>query len=209
MPARFYSNRRFRRNRRTRRGRSTAAVAHKALRLARAANKIELKYHDTTGISVTPDTSTGSVTHLSSVAQGDGSQERIGLAISPTSVELRLNFSKHASATATTIRLVIYQYVLGASTAITDYFSSPAVTNFKANLRQYDTRTLKDMTINLNTDRPEVTRFIRVRMRGIIGYDGSAGADSQKNGLYLIMLSDEATNTPTVTGQARLFYKDQ
>jgi len=200
----FYRRKRGGRNR----GNRTAyGRANYAVKLARKAMRTELKYLDV-AISDTPST-TGTVIPLSGTAQGDTSQSRDGLQIFPTSIEMRLNFSFNASATASVIRVVIYQYLAGVSSSVQNYFdASPTTTDFKAINQQYESRTLFDRTYSLNDLIPEKNIYLKRRIKGIIAYDGATATDIAKNGLYMILLSDEATNTPTVTGTARFFFKD-
>lgn len=170
--------------------------------------RTELKYIDV-AITDTPST-TGTVIPLSGIAQGDGSQNRDGLQVFPTSIEMRLNLALGLLATASVVRIVIYQYLSRVSTSVQDYFdATPTVQDFKAINQQYESRTIYDRTYSLNsTGIPEKNFYIKRKLKGIIAYDGATGTDIAKNGLYMILLSDEAVNQPTVLGTARMFFKD-
>ena len=94
-----------------RRRRGNYQLAKKAYRLAKKAYKApELKFHPFTG-TITAPTSSGSYEAVSSCAQGTTNNTRIGDKIRATSLYIRGKMNIHASATATQVRFIIFQWI--------------------------------------------------------------------------------------------------
>lgn len=202
--------RRYKRSYRTkRRGKSTKAVAYQALSLAKKqARQVELKNVET-AIS-TAISSTGYVTSLAAVSQGDGNNDRTGDKINPTRLHVRGKLNLNASATSSLVRLIVYSYKSGTSTAVTDILpASPTVEDFKSDAKRYASKILYDKVLRINdVSMPEKYFQFSCKLPSYIAYNGGTTTPTV-NGVYMLLLSDESTNTPTPSINCRLHFKDQ
>lgn len=195
----------YRRNNRRRYNNSTA---QKALRLAKKAYKLpELKYKDSSFSTTNPDSS-GSLNILMSLNQGTTNNERVGDTVSPTSMTIRGKMNIHSSATATQVRILIFRWLSEAPGAVTDVLESAAITSFKSQNLRYQSEILYDRVFQLDSvNRPELYWQKKIKLKHKICYPESSSA-ANRNGIYAIVLSDEATNTPTLDTKYRIFYRD-
>ena len=122
----------------------------------------------------------------------------------------------HASATDSLLRMMIVRDNLGTTTvpSITDAFSS--VINFyqgKNALGDPQSRSRftvlwdKQLDLGSNGDSAHYFRF-KKKMNHVCLFSGAAGSDEGKGALYLWIASNEATNDPVVTADARILYSD-
>lgn len=172
----------------------------------------EMKHYVTTA-TVTPDNTTGSVINLVATAQGDSDVgEREGNSIFLRNLLIRLAITQNATATSTFYRIMVVQ----DTQQIGD--TAPTignVLNTASTLSSLNTGTAGRFKIiknwffstddfKSNTRNIEYYKDMRVHVR----YNGSAASDIQKNGFYLMMLSDQATNTPSITYNCKIGYHD-
>ena len=69
-------------------------------------------------------------------------------------------------------------------------------------------KVLVNKTVMLHDNAPMFHKETYSSMYHHIKYNGSASSDIQRGGLYMLFISDQATNTPTVSIAARLMYID-
>lgn len=187
---------------------NTRVLAKKALRIAKKAYKLpELKYN---ALNLSPGSisGTGSITALDTVTQGQTNNTRIGDQLMATSVKYRASLKLNASATDTLVRMMIVRWVSEAPSVVTDVLETPTVNSFKSENNRFSSQVLLDRVYRLSTaEKPEI--FIRgsVKLGKMINYDGGA-ATSNRNGVYVIFVSDEAVNTPTIAFSSRLYFRD-
>lgn len=203
-----YSKKGYRK--RTYKGRKRGnTLAKKAYNLAKKAYKApELKY-DTNTITPTSVSGTGSITGLDTISAGTGQGGRIGDTIIPKSVHYRMTLKLHASATDTLIRMIIFRWIAETPSAPSDILQTVTVTSFKSADLRYQSQILRDQTFRLSTaEKPEL--FIRGKVRlgsKRIAYPTASNV-ANRNGIYVLFVSDEAVNTPTITFEQRLYYTD-
>lgn len=187
---------------------SAKSVAYRALKLAKKVNKREeLKMVETAGTIVGPDSS-GAIQNLSVVSQGNNNQNRQGDVISPTSLKLRLTASIHASATATQLRVILFKSKTTAITTVTQIINTAAINAFKAEDYRYISKILYDKVFQLDSvNRPEMFLHKYIKLGGIMGYPGSTTTPN-RNGVSILLISDEAANVPLVAYTSRLHFKD-
>ncbi len=173
----------------------------------------ELKTFDITGNAVYDNS--GSIISLSSIAQGDSSITREGLQIKPRHLLFRLHVNTHASATATQVRIIIFTDKQQNATAptVAELLETDSVMFFP----EHDTRPRfkihRDMLFMVDPTTLQ-QRFkkgmIKFGKSAKIWYKGVAAAATSngKNALYMYIVSNEATNTPTVQWQYRLRFID-
>lgn len=166
-----------------------------------------------TSFDTTVDT-TGSVTHLSDIGQGDTVSGRAGNSIFARSLYWRCLITINPTLKPTYIRLMIIrdrQQQGDTSPAIGDVLQTVSIQSpldVSTNQGRFDI--LMDRVIKLD-DASRQTVFTQkyLRMRSHIRYNGTASTDIQKNGLYFMAFSNEdVTDAPTVSWNARLAYHD-
>lgn len=198
---------RYRRKRNYKRGNSS--LAKKAYVLAKKAYKMpELKYATITG-TLTAPTTTGTMQCISLVSQGNTNNTRIGDTIHPTSVNLRMKMNLNASATASQVRVIVFRWISESPNtgSVTDILGSSTITSYKADDTRYQSEFLMDRVFSLNTDRPEIYLQRKIKLNKYMSF-AEASATPIRNGVYIAILSDEATNAPALDYQTRLFYRD-
>lgn len=167
--------------------------------------------------TMAPDSANGGIALLNGLSLGTDNDERIGRSVRFTSVHMKCGISLHASATQTRVRLllVVDRYPQGVITTPSAIMqTSPVPQAFRAwdVSRRY--RIIKDVTRVINTDFPETTLNLYVKLPYQLGktkFDNSSAGDITDivNGaIYLVGLSDEATNTPTIAYRTRVVYID-
>ena len=166
--------------------------------------------HDVTGtFSVN---NAWSVTPLNQIPQGDGKESRTGNSVLQKSLMRRIRVTKHTSATHTVFRYLIVldrQQVADSNPSGANVFE---LNNNIDSLLSRDTcgrfKIMVDRTITLNEDRPiyHVEKYHRLHSH--VRFNGAAATDIQKNGIYFLIMSDQATYTPTFDYYFRLSYHD-
>lgn len=201
-----YAPRRQRYNK-SRKYSSANSKANYAIRLAKKAQVQKELKHNAISNSAAIST-TGANYELSTITQGDTNNTRDGNVIYPTSAKVRMQMTQHASATQTFIRVIVYKWISESPSGITDYLESAAIDSFKSEQNRYQSVTLFDKTYVLtNISTSAMFREFKVKLGGMIAYPEATGV-ANRNSIYMAVLSSEATNTPTVDWQSRLYFKD-
>lgn len=144
---------------------------------------------------------------LTDIATGDGSGARDGNEIYVRSVGSRYTVGLHASATASVVRFVLYTPRDADSLLTTlDYIE-------RIDPEKYVVWADKLVTVNTNTPVKVLRMGKKWYTRKVPGmkviYDtGAATGSTYKNPVVMAIVSNEATNTPTVNGDTTLYYKD-
>lgn len=165
--------------------------------------------HDVTGSDTTDNT--GTIVHLTGIAQGDGSGNRTGISIFLRNLFGRLVLEKNASATFTKYRIIFFfdkQQIADTAPSVTDVLSSASTIAPLSETSLGRFKIIFDRHWVLHADAP--TRFVKIRkvFRRHVRYNGAAATDQQKGALYMLIISSEATNTPTINYDLRLRYHD-
>lgn len=166
-----------------------------------------------TGININC-TSGGSVTHISDVAQGDGLSARTGNSIFVRNVNLMSVLNRSTSGDQVQqIRISLVMDTQQLSDVFPTYSDIYAQTTPYSHLnpntvgryqvlwsRVYTLDTVKSLSTNL---------VMNVPLRHHVRYNGVNSGDIQKGGLYLCVVSTQATaNFPQLLGELRLSYHD-
>lgn len=197
------------RNYRRKYRRNNTTLAKKAYYLAKKAQaQKELKWYEESIVDSTPDT-TGSVQEIFNPAVGSTNNSREGNVVYPTSLKIRSVLTMHASATATRVRVLVYSFKCGTSTALTDVLTGSSINAFKSDDNRYNSSIIYDRTIQLNVNSPErqLNLTLRKKISKFISFADGA-ATSKSHGLFMILLSDESTNVPSYSGNIRTYFKD-
>lgn len=192
---------------------SASAKANQALKLAKQANKTELKYRDTSVTSAQSITDTGVYfsTTNHNLSLGTGISDRIGNTVMAKSVHFRTTFTKHASATASQVRIIIYKNLNeGVSSTPTDYLETADIMSQKSINHRFDTKTLYDKTFILDTDNPKKIWNYKLKLNWPIHYS-ITGNTPDKGSFGILYISDEPTNYPTASAgsTSRFFFTDK
>lgn len=168
-------------------------------------------YKFDTAISTTV-VNTGSVQNLCQIATGDTEVTRTGNSIFVRSVYVILNTSMSQSANNTLFRIALVQdkqQIGDTAPAITDVYegATPQSALYKATVGRFKILWTRTVPFSITGNQTAmIKKFFKCRIH--VRYNANTTADLQKNGLYLMMSSDEATNGVAVAGTARLSYHD-
>lgn len=164
------------------------------------------------GASSTAVSNTGTTIGLTSIIQGDGDNQRTGNSLLVKKIFTRLVFTQHASATDTLYRVLFIQdnqQIADTSptfTEILDTISCLAPLNSNTVGRF---KVLKNYFFHTSTSSDTVKHVTcSIPMMHHVRFNGTGSGDIQKGGLYLMVLSDQATNTPTMFYNYRVSYHD-
>lgn len=194
-------------------GYTTSEVASRALAIAKKANKTELKYLDTS------ETATLMIpagvffnTDVAGVNAGNGINQRIGKAIKPTHLHMRLTslYNPLATTGSQCYRIIVYQNLLsGLGSGPTAYLESANFLSMKSVNKRYLSRTIYDKSFTVSNDNPQRIHDLRLKIPLSIYY-GSSNIP-EKNAIKILVISNEVTsaNSPWLEGHMRLFYTDK
>lgn len=198
---------------RIKRGVDVAATAYTALNIARGVAAIvnAEKHKFDAGATVTP-TSSGSITALSNIPQGDTMGSRHGNSVLAKSLTFKGLVTHNQSATNTLTTMYIIQdkqQVSDTAPAVADIFdvatygpigvlNANNVGRFKILVKK---KLIQDGSRVISLD------FFK-KMNTHLRFNGTAGTDVQKGGLYLVLISNQTANPPSVQYLSRLGYYD-
>ncbi len=187
------------------------AIAKKALSgLNKMQRAQELKFIDTSNtVSIS---STGSVTPLCLSAQGNTTTQRVGLNIQVKSIDFHISGSLNASATFSNLRWILFKsrQTDGVVPSVNDVLQSVAYDSPADNTNRADHWFMKQGILALDAAHVLVNRKYYRKLNIKVQYSGSTAVEAsiKSNALYLLLLSDEATNTPAVEYYSRVRYID-
>lgn len=189
-----------------------AKMAYSGVRYLKSLVNVEKHPLDVSAL-VNPVSGTGTFTLLNGIAQGDSNNQRQGNSILLRSININLLITMHDQAEHTMVRCILFfdKEANGATPLITDLLAGTgSLQNYNHNesSRFY---VLSDFRISLSTTGvKETTRRIYRRLQRHTHYDSSTGnaSDIVDYSLWLLCLSDEGTNTPTVSINSQLLFID-
>lgn len=174
----------------------------------------ETKYIDQALNATIANTGASGNFAITQIAEGDDVSQRNGRWILAKSLQARFSFTQNASASNT---LIGWAFVMDKKAAIalsatpwTDVFST-ADPNALINRNESERfvilrRGVEDLSIN---GQRSVHRKLYFPLKGIhLKYNGTAATNTDQNMIYLVLISSEATNTPTIVGNIRFDYHD-
>ncbi len=175
---------------------------------------VEFKYVFTTG--TTTPSSIPTVATLNLVPQGDTAKKRDGKSVRMKSVRYRYRATIHASATQTTARVILGIWKRPNGTGVTsgellettaDITSMPNQDNKRdyVILRDFDV----DMSITGNNTFSG-DHYIPLDLKTVYSDDNTDGAVTgmEDGQIFLLLASNEATNTPTVKWTSQVVFLD-
>lgn len=163
-------------------------------------------------IGSTTVSSTGLVTLLNGMSQGDTSSARTGNSVLMRNVHLRLVLTQAPAAISTIYRVMLIldkQQVGDTSPTISDILESASPLSPLATASTGRFKVMKNWFFTTDDDKAQtkiITHYKDFRFH--TRYNGIANTDIQKNGLYLVLISDQATNIPTLNYSWKVGYHD-
>jgi len=208
---------------RKRYSRKSTGVAKKALRMVKKVRKElapEIKFHDVTqaysvssaAVSTFPcNYSNGVQNH--SIITGTTNNQRTGLVVRPSRIYLRYVLNKHASATASRLRVLFCKWndVNMIVPIGSDVLESSTVFAHRGFQYRNIIKVLSDRTYMLNANTPEKMIVQSFKATGVFQYQtGSTSTASPlvKGAYFLMFISDEAVNTVSVDVNCRTVFTD-
>lgn len=189
-----------------------AASAYRGVKYLKSLVNVEKHPHDV-NTSVNPDATTGVFTLLNGVGQGDAAGDRNGNSILMRSININLKYTINASATNTTIRTILFwdKECNGSTPVAGDFLQNvSAMGNYNHDEASRFTM-IYDKRISLSiSGTQESSRRIYRKLQRHTHYDGASNAitDMVDYSLWLFMISDEGTNTPTVQFRSQVLFID-
>lgn len=218
MPYKKYRKRRPGRKIVKKRGGGYLSTAAKALALALMLKRminVEKKFIESATSSAQSTSAT--VALLTGIAQGDTQNDRNGNSIKAQSVSTKYNVEMNSSATATQVRimLVIDKNSNGAAPVLSDILDNGVASNAVAhyNSDTAGSRFLilhdKSYSLSINGSRT-ISGSCYSKLNHHVKFTSSTGAQAScaSGHLYLILWSDESTNTPIITQSSVFRYTD-
>lgn len=172
----------------------------------------ELKFHEVTNSgTAVPDT--GVIATINSIGQGDGDNDRDGAKIRIKSMYGKYLFQIHASATSTQIRhmIVIDRSPDGTAPTLAEILNDATIDDNLVSALNPDNitrfRIIRDRLYTLDdSNRQAVMPKFYMKCNYEIQFNSTTGDDVNQD-IFQIFISNEDTNTPTVTSHLRLrFY---
>lgn len=189
---------------------SLAAKAAKGVWYLKGLVNSEMLHNQSTGSTTVPNT--GVITLLNGMAQNDTSSGRTGNSILMRNVFLRLVLTQHPNAVSTVYRVMLVldkQQVSDTSPTITNILEtfSPLAPLATASVGRF--KIMKNWFFTTD-DTKSQTRILELykQFRFHTKYNGTTNTDIQKNGLYLVVLTDQGVNTPTLDFTWKVGYHD-
>lgn len=189
-------------------------IKRKVYRIARQMN-VEFKRHYLQFTGNTINT-TPTVSNCNIIDIGTGSNQRVGNQIKITSHYVNCLFSIHPSATNTQIRFIIVldKQVNGSVFGANQLLRDTSVNDILVSQNDIDEgkrfKVLYNRLFLLSPEFPAKQFKFYKRHNLKVKYDGSTSsvADQTQMGLYLYFVSNEATNTPSLTLSSCIRYVD-
>ncbi len=168
---------------------------------------VEFKRHDLSGAVVASSTAT--LTQLSLIAQGDTALLRDGNSIRLKSLLFKYCLTQHATAVNTFTRVIAFRWDDDTAPLESNILASEAIESSLNIDLSHKYHILFDQ-MNVQSDVSTTARYRSIYKKINIKakYDGAASTDGQTGQVWLLTLSNEATNTPTLTISSRIRFVD-
>lgn len=190
-----------------------AGKAWSAAKYLKGLINVEFKKYDADSSTST----SGNVILFNGIAQGDSDQTRDGNSVLMKSWLLRGNIVSNASAVSTRVRLVFFmdKQQIGDTAPSQSDILDPDLNQLVAPLNnqtvgRFTILADKRFSINQMVASQSVSRefsfFFNLGKHA--RFNGTTGADIQKNGIYMLVVHDQSTNVPNILYSSRLKYVD-
>jgi len=189
-----------------------AVKAFEGVQYLKGLINVEMKKQDQVGPVTIGSVWTNAVP-FHAIAQGDTSGDRNGLSILAKSLSGNFVIKKHGSDSFSVVRMVIVRdmQMPADQTTITGttIFEDNAVYSLLNRLTLGRFSILYDESFRLDdTGVQQHIGSISIPLNFHFRYNGTASTDIQKNGVYLLLITDENTYSPTIDFRFRTTYTD-
>lgn len=168
---------------------------------------VEHKYFDSSVSS--PISTTATLTHLTPISQGDGPSSRDGNSVRLKSLFARDNIAINASATTSFCRLIYFIWKDDDAPAASDLLLT-GVYDSQLNIEKSDKyKILSDRSLsfdNVGTKSKSMKTFRKLNHH--LKFDNTAGTDYESGSIWVLAISNEATNTLSRSSNQRVRYID-
>jgi len=170
------------------------------------------KDYDVNDVTVTDDGGTTFTYPLTNIAQGNGATERVGDSVMVSSINVRGQIRFNSTAEYNALRFIIFrdnQTVADTTPSITQVLdqANPNGLMNMANVGRFTI--LYDRTFNVSAVKnPQINFKCYIPLRLKVRYNGTAGTDIQKNGLWMMATSHDDVHGPECDFYARTHYVD-
>ncbi len=204
-----------RRRRGKKRKMSAMNVAKKALSISRSLrNKVEVKMFDNLVSTIANVGTTGVVTDLARVAQGDGHTNRDGQFLAPFWLSLRLHWIGDPLAIRGIYRTIIFRdkrQIASTDPTVLEFLVENHALSQPSSTQRSRWKVLFDRTWTTdNATNITQNRFINVNVKLSLKMQFSGGASTtiSMNGLYMLNISNLAAAQPDLDFSSRMFFND-
>lgn len=194
---------------------NAAQIAGKALagvKYLKGLVNSELLKVDQGSLGVTITDTGSNVFQFCNIGQGDTLSGRTGNSILLKSINIKMLIHQNPSATQTTFRCILFQdnqQISDTLPNITNLLDGTSVIAFLNASQAGRFQILKNWLITLDSAKQQMYRISHYqKFQHHVRFNGTAGTDIQKGGIYMIIFSDEATNQPTLDYNFRTSYHD-
>lgn len=163
---------------------------------------------------------TAQVQSLLSPAAGDNENNREGIEVRPSKIEFRANIIANGLSTSTNTMLRIVflrdkQQVADAAPTSLEIFgtATPSVQELPNWVNRHRFEILRDDTIRfgyvptVDIDKSNlVYEFTMSLPKWLVQFNGTAGTDINKNGIYFLVYSNQNVNQPAMSYQSRISF---
>lgn len=179
----------------------------------------EWKTHDVAFATTVDNTGgTASMIPMTAIAQGDQSIDREGLDVRVQSLKIDGYVTTSASTPTTILRMIIFSDTQqhGVKPTVTELLETASVIGLKEHEAKgrfnilLDKKMLYNHYVSGHTSVHKLSYYKKFKNGRKVSYLGTGTTSSNlgKGQLYILMISDQATYTPTVTWNARLKFTD-
>lgn len=177
---------------------------------------VETKFKDNSLVT-TSVTASGRVDTICNIPQGIGSSQRIGLKIKPLKLHFRITSVVNTTAIYNNVRLMIFQdlrqvdssipnitEVLESTGSATSYLSYVKWSNKSRWKQLYN----KVYALDDNSSDGNIFDTVTIKNLELMEFSDASLGSINKNGLFVLLISDSLLNTPVVSWSCRLTYTD-
>ena len=154
----------------------------------------------------------GVVFNLNAIPDGDGRNERSGSSLYAFQLDFRWDWAINVADNVSKCRLIIFSDSRQVNNTQPTVLNLLAVANPNSQFtfeNRVRFKILADVTQVIDSTSPQmVAGHIVKRLKLKCKYTGAAAATWSDNGLFLVVLSDETVNFPTLRFTSRLKYND-
>ena len=192
-------------------GKTPSFAARKALTLVRRLQRArEIKNHDIFFVGINIPT-TGLIFPMADVAQGDTGVLRDGNSMNVFTVDLRWQMNLNVLDVSSSFRVLVFRdtrQVSGVAPVVLNVLQETRVISQLNSVFRTRFDIMYDFTGVINTAAPSVLGHFHKKVQVKVDFTGSGATNVTKNGMYVLVICNEATNEPSFTRTHRILFND-